>query len=112
MFKLSILTSFETCRLGIIPILNVYTRYAFPLWYLRLLQSTSYFKFTLQCSLVFLFTCYKYFETTARLFILKGKENIVSAYNCYAEKCKTLTQNLTTQSPTINRKPFRLVSLL
>lgn len=67
MFKLSILTSFETCRLGITPILNVYTRYAFPLWYLRLLQSTSYFKFTLQCSLVFLFTCYKYFETTARL---------------------------------------------
>lgn len=43
MFKLPKVTSFETCRLGIIPILNVYTRYAFPLWYLRLLQSSSYF---------------------------------------------------------------------
>ena len=74
MFKFSSVTSFETCRFGIIPILNVYTRYAFPLWYLRLLQSTSYFKFTLQCSLVFLFTCYKYFETTARLLSWKEKK--------------------------------------
>lgn len=67
MFKLSNLTSLESCRLGIIPILNVYARYAFPLWYLRLLQSSSYVKFMLQCSFVFLFTYYKYFGTTDRL---------------------------------------------
>lgn len=67
MFKLSNVTSLESCRLGIIPILNVYTRYAFPLWYLRLLQSSSYFKFMLQCSFVFLFSYYKYFGTTALL---------------------------------------------
>lgn len=67
MFKLSNVTSFETCRLGIILILNVYTRYAFPLWYLRLLQSSTYFKFMLQCLFVFLFTYYKYFNTTTRL---------------------------------------------
>ena len=67
MFKLSNVISFETCRLGIILILNVYTRYAFPLWYLRLLQSSTYFKFMLQCLFVVLFTYYKYFNTTTRL---------------------------------------------
>ena len=73
MFKLSNVTSFESRRLGMIRFLNVYTRYAFPLWYPRLLQSSSYFKFMLQCSFVFLFTYYKYFGTTARL--LSWKEN-------------------------------------
>ena len=54
MFKLSKVTSLESYRLGII----VYARYAFPLWYLRLLQTSSNFKLlystVLVCILVYI----------------------------------------------------------
>ena len=54
MFKLSNVTSLESYRLGII----VYARYAFPLWYLGLLQTSSYFKLlystVLVCILVYI----------------------------------------------------------